>query len=77
MNVQWLLVGGPADGETFFVKDGVTVRWPGSDGKIYEYREQNYLEGGRLYRIGYIDPNDLLPSRVRDLIHSTGVQHIA
>ncbi len=77
MNVQWLLVGGPADGKTVWVKAGISVRWPGGDGKTYEYRGQNYLEGGRLYRVGCIDPNDLLPSKVRDLIHSTGVQHIA
>lgn len=75
MNVQWLLIGGPADGETVWVKAGTSVRW--SEGKDYEYRGHNYLEGGRMYRVGAIDPNDLLPSKVRDLIHSKTLQHIA
>lgn len=76
-NVQWLLIGGPADGKTVWVKAGTSVRWRGSDGKDYKYRGQNYLEGGRMYRVGVTDQNDLLPSRVRDLIRSTNLQHIA
>lgn len=72
MEIQWLLIGGPRDGQTVWIVQGdhVTV-----DGVVYQ--GQNYLDNGRLYRVGFLNPNDLLPSRVRYLIHKTGVQQLA
>ena len=71
MNIQWLLVGGPLDGKTVWVKRGGRVQVGGAT-----YSGQNYPHDGRLYRVGFVDPNDLEPSRVIGLIRSTGVQHL-
>ena len=74
--IQWLFVGGPADGKTMWIKHGASVRILTDDGGVC-YRGENWLENGRLYRVGALDRNDLLPSKVRALIESTGLQHIA
>ena len=72
MNIQWLLVGGPHHGVTVWIKQGSRVSY---DGTIYH--GQNYLHNGRLYRVGFIDPKDLEPSKVARLIGETGLAHIA
>lgn len=72
MNIQWLFVGGPHDGKTLWIKQGGRVAY---DGAVYQ--GQNYLYNGRLYRVGFIDPNDLTPSKVAKLIAETGLAHIA
>lgn len=72
MAIQWLFIGGPRDGQTIWIKQGGRVA---VDGVIYQGR--NHLDNWRLYRVGFLDPNDLLPSRVRELIHKMGVHHIA
>ena len=71
-NIQWLLIGGPHDGETLWIKQGSRVAY---DGTVYQ--GQNYLHGGRLYRVGFVDPNDLEPSKVARLIRETELAHIA
>ena len=74
MNIQWLFLGGPADGKTHWVKDGKYVRWAAEGAKEFEYRGHDFVYNGRVYRVGALDPNDLLPSKVADLIQSTGLQ---
>jgi hypothetical protein len=74
--IQWLLVGGPADGKTIWIKCGASVIIRADDGDVL-YIGQNWLENGKLYRVGAIETNDLQPSKVRGLIESTGLQHIA
>lgn len=77
MNVQWLFVGGPADGRTLWVKAGKSVRMAvDDDGKECEYRGHDFLYNGRVYRVGALDPNDLLPSRITDLIRTTGLEPV-
>lgn len=71
-NIQWLLIGGPRHGITLWIKQGSRVA---TGGAIYKGR--NYLHNGRLFRIGFVDPNDLEPSTVGALIDSTGLHHIA
>lgn len=75
MSAQWLLVGGPADGTTVWVKAGKSVMWPGKDGEKYLYHGHDFIDGGKLYRVGCIDDKDLVSSRVVLLIHRTKVQH--
>lgn len=72
--VQWLLIGGPADGKTVWIMAGRTVRWRHCDGKVYEYRGQTYLRRCRLYRIGFVDARDFEPSKVERLIDESGLQ---
>jgi len=74
---QWLLVGGPADGKTVFVAQGAAVRWVGLDGLEYLYWGQDFIDRDRLYRVGVLELKDLQPDRVRDLIRSSQVKHIA
>lgn len=75
--IEWLLIGGPANGKKLSVTGGGAVRWRDDNGAEYLYHGQNYLHNCRLYRVGFIDPNDLLPSKVEKLIDETGLQHIA
>lgn len=76
--VQWLLVGGPANGRTIWVKSGSSIRFPHSDGEDYLYCGENYLNDGRLYRIGVChSEGDADMSAVPRMISSTGLKHIA
>lgn len=70
--IQWLMVGGSAHGQTFWIKYGGRVR-VGDE----TYQGQNYLHCGRLYRVGFINPDDLAADVVGQLIRKTGVKHIA
>jgi hypothetical protein len=70
--VEWLFVGGPQDGLTHWVGQGDRAAFGG-----VVYKGLNVHEFGRLYRVGFLDPNDLVPSRVRELIRKTGVKHIS
>ena len=63
MEVQWLLIGGPSHGTTVWIKSGARVL---SGGAIYEGR--NYLHNGELYRIGYVNEQDLNTGFVPRLI---------
>lgn len=72
MNIQWLLIGGPHNGKTLWIKQGSRVSYGGT-----VYQGQNYLHNGRLYRIGFIDPSDLEPAKVSRLIEDTNLSHIA
>ena len=72
MDIQWLLVGGPCDGKTLWIKQGSRVNCEGT-----VYQGQNYLHNGRLYRVGHVDPNDLETGRVAGLIDETKLRHIA
>ncbi len=70
--IQWLLIGGEHNGKTMWIKQGGRV----SCGGVI-YNGQNYLSNGRLYRIGFVDPNDLLPSKVDAMIRAADLTHIA
>jgi hypothetical protein len=75
--IQWLLVGGPADGQTIWVEADrpyIAVREDG--GMEYEYAGHQFQYGGGIFRVGAIGPNDLLPSKVASLIRSSGLQPI-
>lgn len=78
MNVHWLFVGGPADGRTLWVEAGKSIRIAvgDDDRKYFDYRGHDYVYNGRIYRIGAIDPADLVPSKVTDLIQSTGLEPV-
>ena len=65
---EWLFVGGPADGKKIFVKAGVSVRWPGQDGKHYLYKGQDYVHCGNIYRIGVLSADDANPSQISKMI---------
>lgn len=70
---EWLLIGGPADGKKVTVLHGETVKWAGDNGEDWMYQGQNYLHRGRLFRIGVLDPNDAVPSKVARMIDESGL----
>lgn len=71
--IQWLLIGGPLHGTTPTIKAGHFVRAP--DGTVYI--GQNWLENGRLYRVGFSDSKDVESAVVRELIKRLKPVHIA
>lgn len=52
MVTQWLLIGGPAHGQTLNIKAGSQVRYPHTDGEDYLYVGQVFLLDGKPYRLG-------------------------
>ena len=71
--IQWLLIGGPRHGTTVWIKSGWSVVAP--DGTAYIGR--NWLEDGRLYRVGFSDVSNIQPDAVRSLIQRLKPVHIA
>ena len=76
--IQWLLVGGPANGKTLWIKAGSAVRIPHENGEDYLYCGENYLNAGRLYRIGIChSEGDANMAAVPNMIEQASLQHIA
>lgn len=73
---QWLFVGGPAHGKTCWVKAGKSVRWADEQGNEYDYKGYDYIFGGRRYKIGVQNFNDIEDKAVRMLLQSTDVEPI-
>ena len=71
--VQWLLIGGPADGRVVRVDKNYPILVASGTA----YLGQNYLQDGRLYRLGFVDPKDHFSARIRILILQTGVENFA
>jgi hypothetical protein len=72
--IQWLFVGGPADGATLWVDGLKTVRFATDDGAEVEYRGWDYVKDGSIYRVGVLNPKDLHSSKIVDWILFTGVK---
>lgn len=68
--VQCLLIGGPADGKVIELDKGRYIVIASG----MAYMGQNYLQDGRLYRLGFVDPKDHLSARIRSLILKTEVK---
>ena len=70
--IQWLLIGGPFHGETVWIKQGSRVLLSG-----VLYDGENYLDQGKLYRIGLHSPSFDQRAEVSRLIAETYLAHIA
>lgn len=72
MNIQWLFIDGVAEGKTLWIKNGNNVfMLTGKDTRCCNYLGYDYLHNGHIYRIGVVDPYELLPSKIEALIKST------
>lgn len=75
--IQWLLIGGPHHGLTLWIKHGGAVVMFDDAGVKHRYQGVNYLENGRLYRLGAIDQDAIDMDSARELIQAKNLQHIA
>lgn len=73
---EWLLIGGPADGQKVTVLHGETVEWAEDNGNYWRYQGKNYFHRGRMFRIGIVDANEAEPSNVARMIDETDLRPI-
>ncbi|MBX3589038.1 MAG: hypothetical protein KF796_20605 [Ramlibacter sp.] len=77
-HMQWLLIGGPAHGQTLRVKGGSQIRYRHSDAEEYLYCARTFRHQGREYRLGvcYSDSKRYSDDMIATLVERSGVQSL-
>lgn len=75
--IQWLLIGGEGHGKTLWIAQGSRVSYPckhSYDTQLYD--GQNYLNDGKLYRIGLHNATQEQRAEIPTLIMETRLSPI-
>lgn len=77
--MQWLLIGGPANGKVLNIEAVTSIRWPAEDGEDYLYNAQEYVLKDKYYQLGkcFSEGGDMISEQeIERLIIETNLECI-